>query len=222
MGRTKAARETEIETYSIDCDQCGQLHPRGCKAHKKSDGSPCGQYPVPGGTVCRYHGGATTKAKEAGKRNLARQKAEQAVATLGLPREVDPGTALLEEVHRTAGHVAWLEQQIRDLDPEALTWGKTSEVHKTATEFAGVDTTHEAGLPVLMELYQAERKHLVTVCSAALKAGVEQRRVELAEQQGQLIVTVIKSILGDPELGLTTEQQQAAPAVASRHLRSVQ
>jgi hypothetical protein len=34
------------------------------------------------------------------------QRAAEAVASLGLRRDVDPNTALLEEVHWAAGHVA--------------------------------------------------------------------------------------------------------------------
>jgi hypothetical protein len=57
------------------------------------------------------------------------------------------------------------------------------------------------------------------VCAAALKAGVEERFVKLAESQGALLASVIKAILGD--LDLTPEQAAKAPDVAARHLRAV-
>ena len=50
----------------------------------------------------------------------------------------------------------------------------------------------------------------------ALDAGVEERKVRVAEQQGELIAQVIRSIRGD--LGLNSKQQSEAPAVVRRHL----
>lgn len=55
---------------------------------------------------CSRHGGATKTHVVAARR----EQAVRAVATYGLPREIDPHAALLEELHRTAGHVAWLGQ----------------------------------------------------------------------------------------------------------------
>jgi len=43
-----------------------------------------------------------------------------------------------------------------------------------------------------------------------------ERKVRIAEQQGELIAQVIRSIRGD--LGLSSRQQSEAPAVVRRHL----
>ncbi len=80
-------------------------------------------------------------------------------------------------------------------------------------------TTHEAKPSIWYVLYENERKHLVQVCSAALKAGVEERLVRLAEQQGDLVAMVIRRILDD--LDLTAEQQGRVGEVVPRHLRLV-
>lgn len=164
---------------------------------------------------CKLHGGSTKNHKAAARTALARR----AVETYGLPREIDPAAALLEEVHRTAGHVAWLEQKVRDLDDRDLTWGVVEEVEKTATEFAGVDVTRAARPSVWLELYRAERKHLTDVCKSALAAGIAERQVRLAEQQGALIATVIGRILDDLEL--SGEQRERVSEVVPRHLRAV-
>src|SRR5690349_4926946 len=63
---------------------------------------------------CKLHGGSTKSHTVAGQKALA----EQAVKAFGLPREVDPRDALLEEVHRTAGAVAWLHEQVQALRTE--------------------------------------------------------------------------------------------------------
>jgi hypothetical protein len=48
------------------------------------------------------HGGAGPQVQRKAEERLRREAAERGVATLGLPREVAPHEALLEEVYRTA------------------------------------------------------------------------------------------------------------------------
>jgi len=145
--------------------------------------------------------------------------ARRAVATYGLPREVDPAVALLEEVHRTAGHVAWLQEKVREFDEDDLVWGVVEEVDKGSGEFTGTDVTKASKPNVWLDLYRSERKHLTDVCKTALAAGIAERQVRLAEQQGALIGSVIQRILDD--LGLTAEQRALVPSVVPRHLRAV-
>lgn len=183
------------------------------RAHRK--GMPCTKAPVRGGTVCASHGGNAGQVRAAGQRRQQEAAAERAVATLGLSRTIDPSEALLEEVWRTAGHVDWLAQRVRDLEQDDMTWG-TRRV-KTGGDDAG--TTQEAGPPVWYELYARERAHLVKVCAEAIKAGIEERRVRLAEQQGALLADVIRRILAD--LDLTASQQLLVGEVVPRHLRAI-
>lgn len=190
-----------------------------CTATSKTTGVRCGNPRIKGAKTCRFHGSGTKRAKAKAARVIAEEQAAKAVVTFGLPREVDPGTALLEEVHRTAGHVAWLAEQVAAFDPDDLTWGLTAEHTKRSGEFPGVDSTSTAAPPVLLELYRAERKHLVDVCAAALRAGVEERRVRLAEAQGEQLAAVIRAILGD--LRLTAAQQRLVGTVVPRHLRAI-
>ena len=184
-----------------------------CKA-RKQDGTACGAYPIRGAEVCRVHGGRAPQVKAAAARRLAAQAAEQAVRTLGLAVDISPTEALLEEVRWTAGHVAWLRSRVQELaegpthrrvtfDGEdedlletpgqrgALTWGTTKV--KTGGDDAG--TTQEAKPSIWYELYARERTHLIKVCDAAIRAGVEERRVRLAEQQGDLLALAIRRIL---------------------------
>lgn len=165
---------------------------------------------IPGVTAgpCKFHGGATP----AGRTHSARLMAEAAVVTYGLPREIDPHTALLEEIHRTAGHVAYLGRIVADLDQAGLKQYASGAP-------AGSDEYVVWEKPaVWVELYQAERKHLVGVCKAAVTCGVEERRIELAEQQGRVLADVMRAIFDDPELGLSKVQRAAAPGLVRRHL----
>lgn len=164
---------------------------RRCIGHR-TDGAPCKAYAMQGGTVCRVHGGTAQQVRQRAAARAAEEKAERAVVTYGLPREIDPAAALLEEVHRTAGHVAWLAAKIRELDDDDLTWGVTQETEKTATLVPGTDTKSAARPSVWLELYHRERKHLVRVSKAAMDAGISERLVRLAEQQGTMLVDVIR------------------------------
>jgi len=140
------------------------------------------------------------------------------VAGLNLRREIDPHEALLEEVHRAAGIVAWLDEKVRSLSEEELTWGVTQEVTKQSGETPGVDTTQSAELSVWVKWWQQERAALAKVSKLALDAGVEERQVRLAEAQGAKLAQVIRDILAD--LDLTPEQQQRVPVVVPRRLRA--
>jgi hypothetical protein len=178
-------------------------------------GERCEKWAIAGGTVCESHGGKAPQVRSAADARIATQKVRALVETYGLPVEITPELAILGEVHRTAGHVAWLEQQVRALSPSELTWGVTRV--KEGGDDRG--TTEEAAPHVLLKLYHVERAHLVKVCSEALRAGIEERRVKLAEHQGALVADVIRAILGD--LKLNAKQQARVREVVPRHLRAL-
>lgn len=163
------------------CAKCGQVHFR-CSAHNRA-GQPCGMSPAPQTNVCRLHGAKAPQVKAAAKRRQQGENAERAVQTFGLPIEIDPQTALLQELHRSAGIVAWLNNLIADLHE--------SEVKQ-------LDMSGKFEKPsVWVELYERERKHFAAVAKSAIDAGIEERRVALAESQGELIGQAIRNILGD-------------------------
>ncbi|WP_235939394.1 hypothetical protein [Occultella kanbiaonis] len=145
------------------------------------------------------------------------------MVTFGLPVDIAPSEALLEEVRWTAGHVQWLRGRVQELDDDgthhSLVWGETKVTDKGSGVAPGTDTVESSAPSIWYILYAKERDHLVAVCAAALKAGVEERRVRLAEQQGELVATVIRRILD--ELQLTVEQAGRAPEIAARHLRLI-
>jgi hypothetical protein len=177
------------------CGRCGEVHTR-CGAHRR-DGRPCGRWPERGAPVCRQCGGGAPQVKAAAAARREQAAAAQAVVTYGLPRTVAPAAALLEEIARTAGHVDWLGVQVA----------------------AHPDPTAETSRP-WVELYRLERRHLREVCRDAINAGVAERQVTLAEQQGHLMASVITAVLA--ELQLTPDQRALVATVVPRHLRAVE
>lgn len=155
---------------------------------------------------CKFHGGAAPQAQAAGKRELQRRAAAAAVVTYGLSREVDPHTALLEELYRTAGAVAYLASIVRLLEQH--------ELKQKAPAKGGVFLEAPA---VWLQLYAEERDRLTRVAKTCVDVGIEERRVKLAEEQGALLVQVIRGVL--TELGVIDRPE--VPDVVRRHLTLV-
>lgn len=180
---------------------------------KTRAGTPC-QRPAGWGTPhqvghCKLHGGRSPS----GRKFAERLAAVQAVVVYGLPREIDPHAALLEELHRTAGHVAWLGQIIADgkLASEQSPTGRSRTVKLDQSTFSGAVPS------VWVELYHRERRHFADVAKTCIGVGIEERRVRLAEQYGELLAQVIRGVLTD--LGVADRPE--VPAVVRRHLTVV-
>ncbi|WP_019059949.1 hypothetical protein [Streptomyces prunicolor] len=220
---------------------------RRCTAHKKgtdgAKGDRCGAWALKGQKVCRVHGGKAPQNLKAGKRRVAEERALELVQMYGCKIETTASEALLEDVQWTAGHVAYLRDRVQQIENQAetddhddeddeddeegaaygrrrdrrssLVWGVTRQ--KVGGEDRG--TTWEAAPNIWLRLYQAERAHLLKVCTAAISAGIEERKVRMAEQHGALVAQVIRAILNDLEL--TAEQQERVPQIVPRHLRAL-
>lgn len=205
-----------------DCD-CALVHPKGCHAHTLRDGDrrPCRNPAVTGLTVCRSHGGATPTAKAKAKAARVDIAAGRQVARLGVKVEVHPAEALIDLVHWTAGEVAYWRGIVVDLEADgghrALTWGVTGKVNKQATEFRGTDVTKEARPHIAYLMLTQSSDRLANYAAAALRAGVDERRVQLAERQGQLVADVIRGVL--TALNLTAEQWELVPTIVPAQLR---
>jgi hypothetical protein len=183
-----------------------ETDPRYCGS-KKRQASADGSYgnctrPAGWGTdhvgegSCKLHGGSTRNGKKAAKKGIARKARD----TFGLPIEIDPADALLQEVWRTQGHVVWLGAVVAQLREKDVAWGTTKI--KTGGEDYG--TTQEAKINAFVALYQDERKHLTRVTSEAIKAGVETKRLQLESHRAELVVNMLGSIFDNLEL--TDEQ----------------
>lgn len=203
------------------CATCGDTHPK-CTAHTRAK-RPCGMNPAEGADVCRMHGGGAPQVKAAAVSRVQAQTAAAAVARWALPVEVSPSEGLLAEVHRTAGVIAWAEAQIVRVTgdtPDNLIRGTRSVRRTVGKSVEGpVDVTATEVGPLLnfwVDLWQKERRHFVDVCKVTLAAGVEERRVQLAEAEGERAGRWLQACLAP--LGLGDEQMRQVMASASTHL----
>lgn len=173
---------------------------RFCGARKK-DGSSC-RLPAGFGTPdaskrrgewgigpCKFHGGAM----QPHRARANRIRAQEAVSRFGLPREIEADQALIEELHRCAGHVAQLGRLIES--------GSAAEAESA------------------YKLYLIERTQMLKVAQTVEGLGIDQRRLEVQEFQATILAGVIKKVLRDLEL--TSTQRDRAPALVRQHLLAV-
>ena len=186
-----------------------------CAAVRKQDPSTAEKPPYctktagwgtqhPGTGRCRLHGGNTAS----GVAYAGRELAADAVRNYGLPVDIDPHTALVEELQRSAGHVAFLHAKVQSL-PEA--------------EMEGPVGGAQGGIPehkpsVWIQMYNAERKHCAEIAAVCIKAGIEERKVRVAEQMGQVFAEAIRGILTD----LDVIDHPKAGEVVRKHLVGLQ
>lgn len=101
----------------------------------------------------------------------------------------------------------------------ALVWGQTEYRDKSGGDDAGQTVVEQAGINIWYQLYMKEREHLAKVSSLALKAGIEERKIKLAESQGELVAAVLKRILN--ALNLSPAQWEQVPVIVPRELRAL-
>lgn len=165
----------------------------------------------PGFGACKLHGGSTTN----GGKAAAKQATAAAAATYGLPIVIDAHTALLQEIHRTQGHVTWLAQVVATIDQDGLVWGLSEDVVGGKNH----GKTFKAAPNIWLSLYQTERKHLASVSAAAIKAGIDERRLELEKNQSTAISTAFFAMLD--ALNLTDDQRVLALETFPRLLEQI-
>jgi len=171
---------------------------------------------------CKLHGGnSPTYAK-----HITAERARAAVVTYGLPIDIDPTTALLEEVQRTAGHVHWLGEQVRRLSADDLVWGVveesqtyTSDADSKGLTAADSVTKRRAEPNAYLKLYREERKHLAAVSRDAIAAGVSERIVNVFKQVGQTYIQLIDRVM--EQMDLSDAQRSKLPILMVRELTSL-
>ncbi len=141
---------------------------------------------------CKYHGGATPMHN----RSAVMTEAKREMVTLGAPIDVEPHQALMGVLKVTAGHVAWLAGEVQRL--EDLEDGMARGI---------------------VSLYSDERDRLARVAKACLDANIDEREVKLAEQQMEMIASLISAVVED--LGLTPKQRNLVGPSLRKHMGSI-
>lgn len=185
---------------------------RRCTAKSKQSGERCKRAAIIGGTVCKIHGGAIPAVKAAAQRNAELEAARRQLAALGEPEDIDPGQALLRLIAWKYGEVQWLRAQVQEIPKDGLVWG-TTQTDKGLGPQGVVDTATEKAAPsVWWTLLRQAEDQLADYATRALKAGIQERQIRLAEGQGDLVAGVVQRIYA--RLNLTPEQLAIKDTIA--------
>lgn len=171
---------------------------------------------------CKLHGGSTPTHEKAASTEIARREC----ATLGIPVETTPAEALIREVWEAEGNVEFYRRLVQQLpthpEDDMFVASEDGDGHweRGAPGIYG-RTYHVSGVPtgeakehVLVRLYNEERKRKVDASAAALRAGVEERRVQIAEADAQAITAAYMAAFAD--LGLMDRLEEFRNAFHSR------
>lgn len=183
-----------------------------CTAHT-SAGRPCRNPPVKGAKVCRMHGGSAPQVKRAADRRVALQGITKEAARLGQMVDVDPLQAIVEMVREAAANVAAYRLAIEGLDIDVSHQGAVA----VPQSFDEKGKRDPALAHILVELYNSERERLVRFSKMALDAGIEVKRLELAQEQASLVADAIRAAVDAS--GVTGDAKRAALAAGAQVLR---
>lgn len=183
-----------------------------CSARSSRTGQPCKKRAVRGAAVCASHGGRAPQVRAAAGRRLALGEAIAELSKLGRPIEVDPAEAMLEMVYEAAGNVAALRRLVQQLQVNTIDPGTgvleggggdppfMDDIDRSelgAAIASRVDPANWKAAPhIWVAMYDAERERLVKWAKACRDAGVDERRVRLAEDRGAQIAQVLTVAAG--------------------------
>ena len=185
---------------------------------EKRKGGKCGR-PAGWGTdhvgvgTCKLHAGNAPAAALKGMIELARR--EQAV--MGVPLSIEPQDAILECIRIAAGEVAYASERIAELEADEAVGPVITRMDRSGENDVEERREGPPALHVWIVVRQHAMDRLVNYSFAALKAGIEERRVRIAERQGMLLAQAIQGILR--ELGVHDKPEVAG--VVRKHLQLV-
>jgi hypothetical protein len=171
---------------------------------------------------CKLHGGSTPNHQIAAERV---QVAELAAA-YSIPREVHPLTGVIEQYHRYAGQVAFLEERVNALPEEALFWGLESETDRRSPDgeegerlrtgaAAEFERRSKAGPNALLEQFDRVQREYAKLGIDIVRIGVETAAAALKDKFGSQLSAVMvsanerKVALVRSALGCSDEQARA-------------
>lgn len=139
---------------------------------QRSDGQPCGNWPIKGGTVCGYHGGKAPQVKAKARERVAEEQARAQLARL----DVEPVDDPLSELARITGQViAWKDQ-----------------IAAKVNELTSIRYSTETGEQLRAEVGLLERAfdRCERFLTAMARLNIDERLAAISEQRAEVIITV--------------------------------
>lgn len=192
-----------------------------CGADKRS-GGPCGR-PAGWGTGhvgigrCKFHGGSTPNHEMSAAVELARRE----TAMHALPLDIEPHEALLQCVQIAAGWVRYAFERLNelgagDLVGPVVTTRPLKEEKGAESRSERVEEHGPPAVHIWLKVHGEWSDRLVGYAKIALAAGVEERRVRIAEGQAEILAEFAKNLLRDVGIDPASEK---AREVMGRNFR---
>jgi hypothetical protein len=179
-----------------------------CTARRKRDGGQCEKEPIPGGNVCRTHGGAIGRV-------AARAAVVHEIRQWGMGEaDVDPGEVLLRLLSQAAARAQLYATELAEtVNTEGLANALVGKSRVPTESGSYISGEYIRGLAMIEA---QERDRAANFAVKAIAAGLARRQIALAEQTGMMIADVLRIALSAPELGLTEAQRAIIPMVMRR------
>lgn len=202
--------------------------PGRCGARLRGTDPPryCKLHPVPGGARCtRFHGGKAPQVRAAAAvrytRDQALAAARSELARLGGAYvDLDPLDGLLDLYREAAWNVEVLRVAIGDLRPVVDEHGAIA-IPEQVVHFEKGGTHVPAAEHILVAMYDRERDRAARYAKLCLEAGVEERRVKVAEQDAQRLGRAFGAALDDVGDLMSSEARTALQKALAGRLREL-
>lgn len=173
---------------------------RKCQG-RRTNGEPCGNWPMRGALVCRKHGAGAPQVRAAAARRVAEDEARRGLARLDAPSVEDP----LTELSKLAGQVvAW---------KDALA-AKVNELTAVRYEAMGAGTEQ---LRAEVALFERALDRCAAVLGLIAKLGIDDRLAAISERQADAVVRAVDAAIASA--GIAGPAAVQARQVAARELR---
>lgn len=147
------------------------------------------------------------------KRAVEEIRATARFGNFPIPADMSPVDVLVDELKRSAGFCFWIESKMAEW-PDDLVDLQTENIDDKGS--MQVATNNKA---LWMDVWQRERAHLARVAKMCIDAGVDERRVQLAERQAEVMFSLINEAF--EMLRLTPEQKANVPKIMPALIRRV-
>lgn len=171
------------------------------------EGNPCGLRPIPGGTVCKWHGGGAPQVRAAAAERL-RVREIQASASRTLAHE---GIEAIDDPLEELGKLA--------AGAKALMDALGARVN-SLDDLEHFDAKNSPAIKAEVQMYERAMDRTHRLLDSLVKHGYAERQVAIQEQQAMLVAGVIRRVLAG--LGLTSEQQKQAQQLLATEFRAIE
>lgn len=178
-----------------------------CVGTSKQAGRRCKLRPIPGGTVCAWHGGKAPQVKAAAERRLAAAKitasAEADLAHYGITAIEDPLDELGKLASASTAMMNALGARVNSL-----------------TELEHFDMKNSPDIKAEVQMYERAMDRTHRLLDSLVKHGYMERQVTISENEALLVAGVIRRVVAG--LGLTPAQQTQAQTLLAQEFRALE